>query len=395
MSQYAIIQKQVPFRTQQVLGDSYHFPVKLRRSHGTTWNTDGSAFTLNSPVSPLTQNASASPVTFVLQEDISYVALSRAHGNGEAAFGDAMDDIVIGMREDAQFYLEMTLLHGGQNIGVISANSGTGTTQTVTISAATWAAGIFSQFEGGKLDLYTAAGTLINANSAVTVSTVLADSRQLILTGEATDLAVATTGVQLVPYGAQSKWFSGLDKVLTNTATLFSIDAGTYGLWKANTHTAGSAKLTMSKLQAAISKAVGRGLMEDVVAVMSPYTWTDINDDTAGLRRFAQSTKSELDLGTSGVIKFYGVNGGSVELVSHPMAKAGQALVFPPKRFLRVGSTDTTSRLVGIEGQEQNFYQELESSAGIRLRCVWDQVLMPRQPAKCVAITGIVNESGP
>lgn len=393
---WAEIQKRIPFRQQDRLGDSYHFPVILRRSHGVTFagtTSGGTAFTLNDPVSLQSKDASVAGTELVIQEDVAYSVLNRAAQAGPAAFGDSMDEIVYGLRESAQFYLEMALLYGGTNIGTISANSGTGTTQTLTISAATWASGIWSQMEGAKVDLYTAAGTKVNAG-AVTVSTVLADSRQLICSGTAAVMAAATTGVVFRPFGSTSELFSGLDKITTNTATLFGIDAGTYTLWKANTHTAGSAKLTMAKLQAALSKAVGRGLNEDVVVFMSHYTWTDFNDDLSALRRYAKETKAEMTLGTTS-IKFYGVSGGSMELVPHPMVKAGECYVIPVSRCRRIGSTDTTSRLQGVDGQENSFYQELESKAGIRLRCYWDQALISTQPAKLVKISSIVNESGP
>jgi hypothetical protein len=94
-------------------------------------------------------------------------------------------------------------------------------------------------------------------------------------------------------------------------------------------------------------------------------------------------------------LKFYGCNGGSLEVVNHPMVKAGEAFLLAPKRFKRVGSTDTTFQLPGVEGQEPNFFQELESSAGVRLRCYWDQALISTAPAKCVKITGIDPESDP
>ena len=150
----------------------------------------------------------------------------------------------------------------------------------------------------------------------------------------------------------------------------------------------------MAKVQAALSKAVGRGLMEDVCVLMSPFSWTDLNDDLSALRRYSKDTKAEMTLGTTS-ISFYGVNGGRLELVPHPMVKAGEAFVLPERRFKRIGSSDTTSRISGVDGQGENFFIELEGSAAVRLRAFWDQAIICSHPARCVKISNITNVSGP
>lgn len=390
---WALLQDALPFNTRKKLGDSFHFPVKLRQSHGTSWcgTADTAPVDLNDPVSLVTQDAEASGAMFILQEDITYQALSRAAAEGEASFGNVMDEVVFGMRESAQFYLESTILYGAGDIGEISANAGTNTPQTVTISAATWASGIWSQMEGAKVDAYSS-GTRINLVNPLTVTAVDGAARKLVISGDVTDLTALTSGVVLRPYESTGMDFVGLDTLAASTTTQFGINSATYGLWRANTHTCGAAKLTMAKVQAGLARACGRGLMEDIDLYVSPWTWTDINDDLAALKRFAAETKSEMDIGTK-KITFYGVNNGSVSLIAHPMMKAGRAIGFPSKRVKRVGSTDTTNRIPNASGMQENFFIDLESKAAVRLRVMWDQCIIPTRPATIILFTNITNQS--
>jgi hypothetical protein len=146
----------------------------------------------------------------------------------------------------------------------------------------------------------------------------------------------------------------------------------------------------MGKVQAGITgPVVNGGLMEEVNVYVNTYSWTDLNNDTAALRRFAESTKQSVDLGTQ-KITFYGAN-GVMKLVPHPMVKAGEAFALPVKRAKRIGSSDVTFQLPDMpQGQ---FFRHLADSAGIELRNYFDQALIITTPAKCVKFTGIDNLS--
>jgi hypothetical protein len=395
---FAELQKRIPFEQAARTGDFYNFPVKLRRSHGTTYAggaSHGTAFALNTPIPLTMKNAQVTGTEFVHQEDIAYGVLSAARSQGEAAFGSSLDEVVLDIREEAAYALEMALLYGGTSIAALASVSGASTTRDWTITNASWAPGLWAQGEGMKVDCYDATlTTKRNALADIDVTAVNADTRVVSVSGNATDLTACVATDVLVPKGAVGNWFNGVDKIVTNTGSLFGIDAAAYTLWKGNSYSASSAKLTMGKLQAALTRAVVRGLMEDVTALVSTYSWTDMNNDLAALRRYQEDTKSEMTAGTNS-LKFYGSNGGTIEVVNHPMVKAGEAFLLPTKRYKRVGSSDTTFQLPGVDGQEPNFFQELESSAGVRLRCYWDQALISTMPAKSVKITAIDPESDP
>lgn len=393
---FAILRQDLVFKKQEKTGDTYNVPVKLGRSHGITWNggaTSGDAFTLNSAISMVTKQAQVGGSELVLREAISYGAISRSGTGNNESFGPVMDEVPLEMNEAANFYLEMALLYGGTSIGaILSGAAGPTTTFTLVLTEASWAAGLWAQMESAQVDVYDS--TLVTRRNesggnriSCIVSSVNADTRTVGLT-TASNVTISNGDV-FVPVGANGSWFSGVDKILTNTGSLFGISASTYNLWKASTYSAGTAPLTMSKIQAAVSNAVVRGLMEDVNVYMSTYSWTDLNNDLAALRRFADSTKTEADLGTN-KITFYGAN-GKLSLVAHPMVKAGEAFILPIKRFQRVGSSDVSFRLPGMP--LDNFFRQLESQAGVELRCYFDQALICKTPARCVKITNIDNAS--
>lgn len=393
---FAILQQDIPFTKRDKIGDSYRFPVKLTRSHGMTWAggaTAGTAFTLNNPISMVTKEANVSGSEFVLRETISYGAISRSGSGNDESFGAVLDEVPLEMAEASRFYLEMALLYGGASIGTVNADPGGGgaATRDIVISEATWAAGLWAQMVGAEIDILSAVGGTLRTNSATAclVTAVTPSTRTVSLSGDGGDLDDIAINDIIVPVGADANWFSGLDAITTNTGTLFGISATTYNLWRSNTYAVGGA-LTMGHILNGLSGAVvNGGLMEKVKVYLSTYSWTDLNNDAAALRRFAESTKAGLDLGTN-QITYYGPS-GQVELVPHPMVKAGEAFAVPTKRLKRIGSSDVTFQLPDMpQGQ---FFRHLADSAGIELRSYFDQALISPTPAKLTKYTGINNIS--
>lgn len=390
----AYIAKDIPFSKQPKLGDSYHFPVRVQRSHGVTFNSDGSAFSLNSVASGVTVDANVSGSELLLRESVSYGAASRASGSQEA-FGSVFDTVVLDMTNSAAFYREMNLLYGRSTIGTIEARVDTSSTvKTWTISKATWAPGLWAQMDGASIDVVdTAGGTVANTNAAITVTSVDIENRQITVSHAAGDDTAldTTTNDEIVPRGADGVWFNGVDSILTNTGSLFGVSASTYDLWQANTYSAGSAAATMAKITNASAKAATRSAMGKRTCYLSTFTWADLNNDHAALRRFGDSTRSELDLGTQ-KIQYFGPT-GLIELVPHPMVKAGEAFLLDLDQMKRVGSTDVTFKLPGVEGQDPHFFRELSDNAGFELRCYYDQALISTRPAAHTKITNIVNSN--
>lgn len=384
----------IPFNTEKKLGKDYRFPVRVRRGQGITFNgggTYGTAFAINAAKSGATVEAAVSGTEFVHRDSIAYGVLKGATSS-EEAFGNAFDEVVGDMTTTAAFYREMALLYGGTSIGAITGTptQPTSTTATVVISAASWAAGLWSQMEGAYVDVYNAAlDTKRNTDADLEVTGVDVDTRTVYLSGDADDIdALADTDV-FVPKGANGNWFSGVDKILTNTGSLFGIDAATYRSWKATSYSASSAALTFAKVTGAANLIIAKSGMGDLNCYVSTFSWTDLNQDTVTLRRFTENTKGGIELGTD-KITYLGAN-GRISIIPHPMIKSGEALMIAPKQFRRIGTTDTTFNLPEADGSQPNFLQQLPDNAGVELRCFWDQGLICMRPAGQVKITGITN----
>lgn len=399
----AEIQTSVPFESRTKIGDSYHFPVILSRSQGITIANTNDAFALNEAESLVSKDASVTSAQVVVREKIGYSTVTAASG-GKAAFGDAMDPIVNSLKQTSHMLVEMFLLYGGSTggIGLIQGRvSGGGTgTQVFQITKASWSPGIWMQLQNTYIQVFAAGfGTLRNA-ATMQVTVIDPDERTITCVGTSgqMDTIIATDVIMLrgaySGAGGSPVWPYGIDGICQNTGTLFGIAANTYALWKASTYGAGSAALTMAKIQAALLKGVTRGgLAEDVTARVSVYSWTDVMTDLSALRRFADESKREMVMGTK-EIAFYGVNGKKLTLKPHSCVKASEAFVGPDRTLKRIGSTDVTLKL-GVNGEGEGFFRQLESNAGFELRTFSDQAAIITRPALWTKITGIINNSLP
>lgn len=396
--EFVILPKDIAFNSAKKLGDTYQQTVRVRRQFGWTWNGgDGTAFTLNAAVPGQTKPANIAGTEFVARAQVPYSVVKRAITSAQA-FGDSFDEIVMDMTESAHFAREMTMLYGGSNIGVVESSGTSGAVtggfeDTFVIEQAEWASGLWSQMEGAWLDAYDTTGvTQRNATAQLVVTGIDPATRTVTLfsTVQAELDAIVATDIFL-PYGASGNWFLGIHEQAANTGTMFGIDAATYSLWAGNTSSAGDAAATMAKFTKAAIPTVVRGGMGKLNFYLSTETWSDLNDDHASLRRFAESTRTELDLGTQ-KITYYGPN-GEIALKPHPMVKSGYAYGLQTDRWERIGSTDLTFDL-GIEGSQNRFFLQLQGQAGFEIRCYWDQALLCRAPARQVRIEDIVNTGG-
>jgi hypothetical protein len=387
----AILQQEgrIVFDTANKVGEDYQVTVRVRRSQGDTWaggSTGGTAYALNPARPGQLKPARVSPANFTKREQLPYSLVSRSQDGGQA-FEPVVDDVVEDMMTGARFAEEMALLYGGGNIGVVeSSTSSTATVYSIVITKASWAIGLWCQMEGAGVDFYTSGGSKVNTNAEVTVTSVSAATRTVVFTGNATDMAAIAATNTIRPLLASGNWFSGIDTIVTNTGSLFGIDAATYGLWQANTQSAGSAPLSLLTVNALDAQCASRGGMGKSTLLVSPWTWADFNNDLSALRRYADSTRKEMDIGTTS-LKFYSQT-GELEVLCHPMVKAGDAFLLQLPSWKRIGSTDVTFRLPDA-GQDR-FLVQLSDNAGFEIRCNFDLGLICYTPARNGKITNIV-----
>lgn len=381
----------VKFVEAQKIGDSYHQPVILSGEQGVTYaGPTAGAFTLNTSIAMTMKDASVQGYQMLLRSQISYDAASRAVKEGAKSFKNGTGLLVMNMSESLNKRLEVSMWYGQTGFAQVNASANVDSTHTVmTVQTGHFASGIFSGLEGAKFDAYDST-TKKNTNAVLVIDSVDLDNKTITVSGNSTDIAALDTFLasgtcQLHFETAYGNEMPGVDKIITNTGTLFGISAATYGLWKGNTHSAGSGALTLVKVLSAVSKAVQRGLDENVKLYVNPTTWANLNSDEAALRRYNSGDREAMRAHESIV---YHSQNGLIEVVPHNIIKEGEAFIMSPNRWKRVGSTDVTFNNPGKGGE---FFRELTDAAGFELRAYLDQAIFTECPARSVKITNIVN----
>ena len=358
-------------------GNFYHAPVILGLEHGVTFaGGDEGAFNLNAPIVGQIKDATVRGNQMVLRSVLSYSAASRSVGAGARAFEDATKFLVANMMRSMARKLEIELFYGQSGYGVVGSTAA----NVITVDTANWAPGIWAGAETMPIEIRSAAGAL-RGTCAITA----VDMSARTLTVDALPPGVVATDI-IWHYSAYGKEFAGVAAIIQNNTVMFGIDASQYSLWKGNTYPA-SGTLDFAELSSALARAVEKGLDSPVVCYVNPRTWSNLMTDQAANRRYDTSYKpSENETGTEALL-FHSQN-GKIEIVPSIYVKEGNAFLLCMEELIRVGSTDITFRR---PGQGDEFFKDLENSAGYELRAYTDQALFCSAPGKQVIITGIVN----
>jgi len=375
-----------PLKASDQLGRKFLWPVCLSYELGFTFG-DGSAFTYEAAVAGAYDEIEIDPNPVVLRSRLSIEAADRMAKSDKAVLNHVA--LRSGqMKMSLSKVAEIDSMYGRSavGIGVISASS-VSTNATLTLTNATWAPGIWSGLEGARLESRNSGGTLINTNADLIIVSVSHDNKQVVVSGNSTDLAALAAAQRLFFKGQFANGQQGVHTQLTATGSIFGIDNSVYGLWKGNSHDAAGA-LTISKVLKGSAKAVSKGgLDEDCVLLVSPVTFEGLNSDIAALRSQDSSYKTEKsEQGVQGIV--YHAQFGKVEVIAHPFCMEGFAYLIPKKALRKVGSTDIT---FGIPGKNEEVFEVLESVAAYQMCGRYSFQMFLAQPAKCVIFTGIVN----
>jgi len=348
----------------------------------------GAVFTLNASIASAMENAQVRGCELVLRSAISVAAAARSV-TSKNAFEQATKRIVQNMLKSMHIRLESQLFYGQVGIARIADVSAA---PTIEICASEWAAGIWSGSKNMAIEIRSQAGTLRGTANVVNVDlalkTVTLDALPVGTTGNAD---AENAAADVIWYkGAYNKEFAGLHKIITNTSTIFGIDASQHDLFKGNVvlagtdFGAGAAFISFDKIEESVTRAMEKGLMEeDVVALVNPKHWDKLLSDLNAKRMYDSSYSSkELEQGSKS-IKFIGQN-GLIEVQSSLFVKEGYAYVIPPKELERIGSTEVTFQMPGVE--EGKFFRLLENENGYEMRCYADMALFTSAPGQLSVI---------
>jgi len=265
-------------------------------------------------------------------------------------------------------------------------------TSGVTFAPGQWSAGLWTPLEGAQVDIYNTAGTVLNTVGPLTVSAINVISKSILLQGAAGDLtAINATGaggvIRFYTAGTNGADEAvGLDKIITNTGTLFGIDASVYSLWQGNVFPVGGA-LTLAKIQEGVAIASQRGLSEDVSLFVNPNVWQDLSSEQVAFRMFDSSYSTKKAENGFEALQFYSQN-GKITVYAHKYVKEGEAFLLPTDRAVRIGSTEISFNIPGTDNG-QVFIQN-PTTAGFTFRLYSAQSLLVEKPATTVKFTGIV-----
>lgn len=375
------------------IGNKFNFPVKVSHPQSATYaSAAAGAFALNNIAAGLTQNAEVDGYQILFRDAMDYETAAKASEGGKRAFVKATRYMVESMIEQMSKRLEIQTFYGQTGLGKVSSTTAGTLTGDMTLTAATWAPLMWAGMEGCPIAIYNGASAVAGTSTtALTISKVDIDNKVIYMTGDTTEIAAISAGYDVYFYGAKGNEFAGIDKLVTNTGTIFGISAASYNLWKGGSYGAGSADLSLKKIEAACAVAAGRGGLDgDAVCWVSFKTWANLVSDLAGFRMFDSSFGKE---GVNGFesIKFYAIN-GVVEVVPSGYVKEGEAFILPKVGINRVGATDMTFNIPGQANEsDERFFFPIANYAGFELRLFSHQALVIKTPAKCVKITTIVN----
>lgn len=387
----AVLSKDIPFSQADKIGDKFVFPVALSQEHGITYLGENAGVeTLEDVRAAVYKEAQVDSSSTILRASIGYSSADKM-ASSKQSFMNWSEMLLGNMTSSLAKRDEIAMLYGQSGVGTISAVSDSSGTNTVTLSD--FAMGIWAGMEGARVDVYASnLTTKRNSNAEVLVTSVDFANNQLVLDGNSTDTASFAQNDVIFFKGANAgssvyKEMAGLNKIITNTGTLFNIAAGTYNLWKGHTSAVGSSRLTLAKILKGVASPVALGLTGDYDVLVNPMTYKDLNTDQAALRRYgAQEVKA--DNGFRGLMFEYGA--GVITVKNHIYCKPTDAFGYCKKEMKRIGTTDITFKLDRAAAGGDVFLH-IPDKSGYEIRCRSDQAIFSKRPAWMVKWSGITN----
>lgn len=402
------IGKMIPFVPSELQnGKQYEQAVVLSAEAGFTYSLDSqNAYDLNESIGMAMGSAVVPGADIVLDSTVGYTQAARA-SHSATAFKSAMSTKFENMLKSTEKRLEIAYLYGSNHIAAASTQAVTiaSSMLPLVIDAAEWASGIFAGAENANVVFVKASdNTAVDSLRSFKIAQVDVDNKTIYLAagtagtaGTLTTLetAVEAYGVNMHFYGSCSgsagtfayAEMAGLKKIITNTGSLFGIDAAAYNLWKGNSVST-SGQLSMQKVLSAVSKAVQRGLDVDATVLVNPTTWADLASNLAALRRFDGSYSSKKSQSGAEELEYISQN-GKLKIVPYNIVKEGDCFIFPEDKVMRIGARDLS--LNDPTRPADEIFFTIPGKAGVGLRAYTNQAIFVEAPAQCVYISGIVN----
>lgn len=383
---WALVQDRFKFEEAESLGQYYIFGVVLQKEQGATYapssGASSGAQTLNASIAGYVAQVQVEGFSIYMRSRLSYDAAAKASRAGKKAFAQAYGAILKNLKESHQYRLELSLLYGRDGLGVVEANN----SGVLTITAASWATGIWAAgLKDAILEAFTGvAASVSQHNGDLTITAVNVSNKTVTVTG--TNAAVVADDV-LYFKGARTTtgWNEcpGLYRILTNTGTLFNVDAASYDAWKSQSYAVGG-NLSMTSIMQASALGMSYGL-EQGLLLCAPEKFAQLGVDEAALRRYVSDADAKrTKRGVKGVDFMMGPV--DIEVMAHPFIRQGSPMLLPTKHVHRVGATDIT---FGMPGSNDPMEVHVTDTTALEIRSMSDQGIYIERPAHAVLLTGV------
>lgn len=399
----------IPFVPSELQnGKHYQQPVVVTQEAGFTASLDTqTAYTLNSAIGMEMQEAVVPGVDIVLSAVVGYNQAARSL-HSATSFKSVMGLKFENMLQSAEKRAEILRLYGQSAIAAAAQQNVTIASDMLplVIDVAQWASGMWAGSENQNVVFVKSSdNTAVDALRSFRIAKVDDEAHTLYLAAgtEGTPGTLTTLETAIEAYACNLHFYgfvsgsagsfayaemAGLKKQMTNTGSLFGIDAGAYDLWRGNSVST-SGQLTMAKVLSGVSRAVSRGLESDAAVFVNPKTWADLASNLAALRRFDGSYSKKKSSNGSEELEYIGQN-GVLKIIPYSIVKQGDCFIFPEDKVIRVGAYELSLQDPTRRGSDEIFFT-LPTAAGSGIRAYMNESIFIEAPAQCVYISGIVN----
>ncbi len=372
-------------------GEFYSIPTVLRSNQGVSYLGEaGGVAQLSAVANGVMKEAQIKGSELNVRGQLSYKAMSQASAAGPRAFKKASAWLVEDLASVAFTRLEAAALYGQTGLGTVeSVTDLTGGFADILITEATFAPGLWITAEGALIDSFTT--TTKNNTGTLTISLVTISSRtiKVAFTGTLVNDCAAADVLYFAGSAVNGGTWNemiGLRKQFTaTTGTLFNIDRSAYALIQGNTY-ASTGKISKAKIVDAAMIAVNKGLMSDIVCLVSTKSWAVLAAEDMALRMFDNSYNKGVSESGAKELSYDSAH-GNIKVICHPMVKYGEAFLFNPEDVLWVGSSKPTFELQGSSGER--FFRFVDGYNAVELQNYSDIAIYALKPAQAVVMTGI------
>jgi len=383
--------KDVPFRGgDKRPGEGFNAAITLVFENGFTYLAPGAAIqTLQPAAVGQTKRAAVDGFQVILRSAVDYETIAKASTSGPRAFVQSTKHIVTNMANSFRKRQEIESIYGQADLGVVQSKPAA---DTIKITAATWAPGIFAGAEGAVVDIFEDDLAAVE-DAAVVIESVDFTTRQITFTAAlAGDVGAGDRvfWVGAVAGGAAHSSAIGIHEILAQTTgTLFNINVANFTLWRANAVDAGGTALEMDHVQEAVARIVEKGGGEGRLCLyVSTATWVDLIGDLAALRRFQRGDGNARYEAGAEAITFW-TQSGPVEIKPSIFIKGGFAYLLDLGSWSRIGAQDFG---FGDPAERQVFHR-LEEKNGYDARAYANQSIFCDAVGHNTLISNIVNSS--